>query len=139
MQQPSRVLVERDMNDPSLYSPSQIGLKSDIVLSLSARSHKKPVSRLNSPCVRLKEHERLSVSVTCVQSICSSSGPGENMGDQTGNDDSFETNCIFGGTPFRKSFESPSAWKSPLFISTFLSSPRIDTEITIEVLYMMSR
>ncbi|WJX35764.1 hypothetical protein P8452_23714 [Trifolium repens] len=132
VQQPSRVLVERDMNDPSLYSPSQIGLKSDIVLSLSARSHKNPVSRLNSPCVRLKEHERLSVSVTCVQSICSSSGPGENMGDQTGNDDSFETNCIFGGTPFRKSFESPSAWKSPLFISTFLSSPRIDTEITIE-------
>jgi hypothetical protein len=94
VQQPSRVLVERDMNDPSLYSPSQIGLKSDIVLSLSARSHKKPVSRLNSPCVRLKEHERLSVSVTCVQSICSSSGPEENMGDQTGNDDSFETNCM---------------------------------------------
>ncbi|XP_058785143.1 transcription factor MYB3R-1-like isoform X2 [Vicia villosa] len=129
---PSGVLVEHDMNDPSLYSPSQIGLKSDIVLSLSARSHKKPASRLNSPCVRLKEHERLSVSVTCVQSVCSSPGPGENMGDQTGNNGGFERNNIFGGTPYRKSFESPSAWKSPLFFSTFLTSPRLDTEITIE-------
>lgn len=92
MQQPSGVLVEHDINDPSLYSPRQIGLKSDIVLSLSARSHKKPASRLNSPCVRLKEHERLSVSVTCVQSVCTQSGPGESMGDQTGNDGGFERN-----------------------------------------------
>ncbi|CAI8599832.1 unnamed protein product [Vicia faba] len=132
VEQPSGVLVEHDMNDPLLYSPSRIGLKSDIVLSLSARSHKKPASRLSSPCVRLKEHERLSVSVTCVQSVCSSSGPGDNMGNQTGNDGGFERNNIFGGTPYRKSFESPSAWKSPLFFSTFLSSPRLDTEITIE-------
>lgn len=92
MQQSSGVLVEHDMNDPSLYSPSQIGLKSDIVLSLSARSHKKPASRINSPCVRLKEHERLSVSVTCVQSICSSPGPGDNIDDQTGKDGAFERN-----------------------------------------------
>lgn len=95
MQQPSRVLIEHDMNDPSLYSPNQVGLKSDIVLSLSARSHKKSVSRFSSPCVRLKEHERLSVSVTCVQSVCSSSIPGENMGDQTGNDGGFETNNMY--------------------------------------------
>lgn len=95
MQQPSRVLIEHDMNDPSLYSPNQVGLKSDIVLSLSARSHQKSVSRFSSPCVRLKEHERLSVSVTCVQSICSSSIPGENMDDQTGNDDGFETNNMY--------------------------------------------
>lgn len=40
----------------------------------------------------------------------------------------------FGGTPFRKSIESPSAWKSPWLFNTFLSSPRIETEITIEVL-----
>nr|XP_027190416.1 transcription factor MYB3R-1 isoform X2 [Cicer arietinum] len=132
VQQPSGVFVEHDMNDLSMYSPNQMGLKSDIFLTLSARNHKKSVSRLNSPCVRLKEHERLSVSVTCVQSVCSSSGAGENTGDQTGNDGGFETCSIFGGTPFRKSFESPSAWKSPLVFSTFLSSPRIDTEITIE-------
>ncbi|KAG5031089.1 hypothetical protein JHK85_015071 [Glycine max] len=108
VQQPSGILVEHDRNDLLLYSPDQ-------------------------------EHERLSVAVTCVQSI-SSSGPGENSGDHIGNDGVSthcgSDNCLFdfrfGGTPFRKSIESPSAWKSPWFMNTFLSSPRIDTEITIE-------
>ncbi|KAI7755419.1 hypothetical protein M8C21_027726, partial [Ambrosia artemisiifolia] len=36
----------------------------------------------------------------------------------------------FGDTPFKRSFESPSAWKSPWF--SFLPGPRIDTDITIE-------
>nr|GMC49108.1 myb-related protein 3R-1-like [Ipomoea batatas] len=38
----------------------------------------------------------------------------------------------FGETPFKRSIESPSAWKSPWFINSFLSSPRVDTEITLE-------
>ncbi|TKY74579.1 Myb-related protein 3R-1 [Spatholobus suberectus] len=131
VQQPSGILVEHDMNDLLLCSPDQINLKSERVLSLSARTKKNPCSRINSPSVWVKEHERLSVAVTCVQSV-SSSGPGENLGDHPGNDGGLETCSIFGGTPFRKSIESPSAWKSPWFINTFLSSPRIDTEITIE-------
>ncbi|KAH1110365.1 hypothetical protein GLYMA_04G080600v4 [Glycine max] len=132
VQQPSEILVEHDMNDLLLYSPDQVNLKSEKVLSLSARTKKNPCSRINSPSVWVKEHERLSVAVTCVQSI-SSSGSGENSGDHTGNDGGLETCNIFGGTPFRKSIESPSAWKSPWLINTFLSSPRIDTEITIEI------
>lgn len=40
----------------------------------------------------------------------------------------------FGGTPFKRSIESPSAWKSPWFINSFLPCPRIDTEITIQVI-----
>ncbi|WVZ20843.1 hypothetical protein V8G54_008165 [Vigna mungo] len=72
-----------------------------------------------------QEHERLSVAVTCIHSV-SSSGPGENSGDHTGNDGGGLETCSM------KSIESPSAWKSPWFINTFLSSPRIDTEITIE-------
>ncbi|XP_047148337.1 transcription factor MYB3R-1-like, partial [Vigna umbellata] len=131
VQQPSGVLVEHDVNDLLMYSPDQVNLKSERVLSLSARTKKNPCSRINSPSVWLKEHERLSVAVTCIHSV-SSSGPGENSGDHTGNDGGLETCSIFGGTPFRKSIESPSAWKSPWFINTFLSSPRIDTEITIE-------
>ncbi|KAK7351474.1 hypothetical protein VNO77_10964 [Canavalia gladiata] len=131
VQQSSGVLVEHDMSDLLLYSPDQINLKSDRILCASARTQKNPCSRINSPSVRVKEHERLSVAVTCVQSV-SLSGPGENSGDPTRNDAGFETCSIFGGTPFRKSIESPSAWKSPWFINTFLSSPRIDTEITIE-------
>lgn len=39
----------------------------------------------------------------------------------------------FGETPFKRSIESPSAWKSPWFINSFVPGPRIDTEITIEV------
>ncbi|CAJ1973866.1 unnamed protein product [Sphenostylis stenocarpa] len=131
VQQPSGVFVEHDINDLLMYSPDQVNLKSERVLSLSARTKKNPRSRINSPSVWLKEHERLSVAVTCIQSV-SSSGPGENSGDHIGNDGGLETCSIFGGTPFRKSIESPSAWKSPWFINTLLGSPRIDTEITIE-------
>ncbi|KAK7260733.1 hypothetical protein RIF29_27014 [Crotalaria pallida] len=152
VQQPSGVLVEHDINDRLLYSPDQVGL-SDRVLGSSARTPKKldnksleeapnqsiplklssenPCSSAKSPCVRAKEHERLSVAVTCVQSV-SSSAPGENSGDQTRNDGGFENSIIFGGTPFRKSLESPSAWKSPWLFNTFLSTPKFDREITIE-------
>lgn len=90
MQQPSGILVEHDRNDLLLYSPDQVNLKSEKVLSLSARTKKNPCSRINSPSVWVKEHERLSVAVTCVQSI-SSSGSGENSGDHTGNDGGLET------------------------------------------------
>ncbi|KAE9586500.1 putative transcription factor MYB-HB-like family [Lupinus albus] len=153
VQQPSGVLVEHDINDRLLYSPNQVGFKSDNILGSSARSPEKldnksleeapnqsiplklssenPCSNVNSPYVHAKEHERLSVAVTCVQSVCSST-PGENSGYQTRNDGGFETSNIFGSTPFRKSLESPSAWKSPWLLNTFLSSPRFDTEITIE-------
>ena len=86
MQQPSGVLVEHDLNNLLLNSPDQLG--SDKVLS--ARTNKNPCSSVNSPTIRIKENERLSIAVTCVQSICSSAA-GENSGDQTGNDGGFET------------------------------------------------
>ncbi|KAL4590722.1 hypothetical protein LXL04_003663 [Taraxacum kok-saghyz] len=41
-----------------------------------------------------------------------------------------ETCGIFGETPLKRSFESPSAWKSPWF--AFLPGPSVDTDITIE-------
>ncbi|MED6110735.1 hypothetical protein PIB30_045596 [Stylosanthes scabra] len=133
VQQCSGVLVERDPNNLLLNSPNQVGVKSDIVLS--ARTNKHACSSFNSPCIHVKENERVSIAVTCVQSVCSTATV-ENLGDQIGNDGGFETCNIFGDTPFRRSLESPSAWKSPWkspwFINTFLSSPRIDTEITIE-------
>ncbi|KAG4963152.1 hypothetical protein JHK82_039823 [Glycine max] len=140
-QQQSGVLVEHDVNDLSLSSPDQVGLNSDRGLDSSAKtpkslnksleaasnqsghlklSSKSPCPRVNScsPCVRAKEHEGLSVAVTRVQA------PGDNSGEQTRRDGGFETSSIFGGTP--------SAWKSPWFFNTFLSSPRLDTEILIE-------
>ncbi|KAI4379922.1 hypothetical protein MLD38_006159 [Melastoma candidum] len=46
---------------------------------------------------------------------------------------------MFGGTPFRRTIESPTAWKSPWFMNSFLPGPRIETEITIEDIgYFMS-
>ncbi|KAF7830131.1 transcription factor MYB3R-1-like [Senna tora] len=147
VQQPSGVLIEHDMNDLLLYSPNQIGFKSDRIHSSSAKTPKNlhnrsletapksfcgnPCASDGSPSVRVNELEVPSVPVTCTKSHCSSA-PGENPGDHSGNDASFETFNIFGGTPFRRSIESPSAWKSPWFINTFLSSPRIDTDITFE-------
>ncbi|GKG27330.1 hypothetical protein Tco_0403033, partial [Tanacetum coccineum] len=47
------------------------------------------------------------------------------------NDTCIETSHgIFGETPFKRSFDSPSAWKSPWF--SFMPGPRIDTEITVD-------
>ncbi|KAK7293871.1 hypothetical protein RJT34_16748 [Clitoria ternatea] len=152
--QPSGVLVEHDMNDLSLYSPDQVGLKSERVPGSSAKTPKSlnlksleaapnqsaplklssenSCSKVRTPCVRAKEHEKLSIAVARAHA------PGENSGDQTRKDGGgFES--IFGGTPFGKSLESPSAWKSPWFTNSFLSSPRFNTEITFEDFgYLMS-
>ncbi|KAI4316144.1 hypothetical protein L6164_024151 [Bauhinia variegata] len=146
---PSGVLVERDVNDFLLHSPDQV-FKSDSVLGSIEKTPKTEkntkseaaddqnfVSKsfsgnLRSPVVRLKEHENLSVAVTCVRSVCSSAPGEKNTADHPGNDTGFEAFNIFGGTPFRRSIESPSAWKSPWFIGTLLPSPRLDTEITFE-------
>lgn len=112
MQRPSGVLIEHDMNDLLLCSPDQIGFKSDRTHSSSARTPKylndgsleaamdqsipsktvqgNPCASVNSPSGRLKEHEIPSVPVTCVQPH-SSSAPGENSSDHTGNGAGFET------------------------------------------------
>lgn len=110
-QQQSGILVEHDMNDLSLSSPDQVGLKSDRGLDSSAKitkglnksleaasnqsghlklSSKSPCPRVNScsPCVRAKEHEGLSVAVTRVQA------PGDNSGEQTRRDGGFETSSM---------------------------------------------
>ncbi|KAK9683723.1 hypothetical protein RND81_10G160700 [Saponaria officinalis] len=39
---------------------------------------------------------------------------------------------FFGGTPFRRSMESPSGWKSPWYFSSLVSCPRFEPDITIE-------
>lgn len=106
-QEPSGVLVEHDVNDLTL-SPDQVGLKSNRGLGTSTKtpksmnrtleevpnqnghlklSSKNPCSRINSnsPCVRAKEHEKLSVAVTRVQA------PVDNSGEQTRKDGGFET------------------------------------------------
>ncbi|KAJ7965981.1 Myb-related protein 3R-1 [Quillaja saponaria] len=160
VQQPSGILVEHDMNDLLLYSPEQVGFKAGRILLSSVRTPKDqkdrrleaannqdflsgsssghPCTTVSFPNICGKDDVGCKVAVTSSQSVCLSS-PAENTSDKAGNDVGFETFSIFGGTPFKRSIESPSAWKSPWFINTFVPGPRVDTEITIEDMgYFMS-
>ncbi|KAG7972844.1 hypothetical protein I3843_07G202500 [Carya illinoinensis] len=160
VQQPSGILVEHNMNDLLLHSPDQVGSKADRLLGSSAITPKNqqprslaaaskqgisstlssgnPRAAVKSPAVFGKKHGSHSVVVTCVLSA-SSSAPLETTGHNVRNDAGVETFSIFSGTPFKRSIDSPSAWKSPWFINSFLPGPRVDTEIAIEDIgYFMS-
>lgn len=56
---------------------------------------------------------------------------GSMMLENLANEFGIEAN-IFGGTPFRRSIESPSAWKSPWFLNSLIPGSRFDTELTME-------
>nr|URY18752.1 MYB protein [Zanthoxylum bungeanum] len=152
VKKPTGILVEHNMND-LLFPPDQVGSKSDRALGLIARtprtqncksfgvtsnkgvsSEQSPRSTC-SPAMCKKNNESSSGAVASVQSFPSLAPTGDNAG----NDAGAENYNIFGDTPFKRSIESPSAWKSPWFINTFLPGPRVDTEITIEDIgYFMS-
>ncbi|XVE53715.1 hypothetical protein DITRI_Ditri03aG0024800 [Diplodiscus trichospermus] len=161
VQRPSAVLVEHNINDILLFSPDQVGFKADRPLlasstrtprnkyhkSFGAISNQGVASEclsgnacivVSSPTLKIKNSEGHSISVTAVQCTNSSATP-ENLVDNAGIDAATENYNIFGETPFRRSIESPSAWKSPWFINSFVPGPRIDTEISIEDIgYLMS-
>ncbi|PQM39149.1 transcription factor MYB3R-1 [Prunus yedoensis var. nudiflora] len=147
-QQTSGVLVEHNANDLLLCSP--VGCKAEKALGTSTRTPRsqfrksfeatnpgvpsksfsaRQCASVKSPTICVKKHESYSLADTCVQSD-SLSAPPETTGDNAGNDISIEN--IFGDTPFKRSIESPSAWKSPWFINSFVPGPRVDTEISIE-------
>ncbi|MBA0839116.1 hypothetical protein Goarm_004882, partial [Gossypium armourianum] len=156
IQQPSAVLIEHNVNDLLLFSPDRAGLKADQPLLPSSirtprnQCHKsfRAISNqglsgnacliVGSPTLKVKNSDGHSISVTAVQ-CTNSPATLENLADNAGIDTAIENYNIFGGTPFRRSIESPSAWKSPWFINSFIPGPRIDTEITIEDIgYVMS-
>ncbi|XP_038886309.1 transcription factor MYB3R-1 [Benincasa hispida] len=77
-------------------------------------------------------------TATCLNSEPTAAAA-EVIGDNVSKESSIETMTIFGGTPFKRSIESPSAWKSPWFINSFLFGPRMDTDVPMEeVGYFMS-
>ncbi|XWS26314.1 hypothetical protein CRYUN_Cryun26dG0021500 [Craigia yunnanensis] len=154
VQRPLAVLVEHNINDILLFSPDQVGLKADGPLSASSirtprnkyRKSFEAISNqgfaseclsgnacivVSSPTLKTKNSEGHSIAVTAVQ-CTDSSATLENLVDNAGIDAAIENYNIFGETPFKRSIESPSAWKSPWFINSFVPGPRIDTEITIE-------
>ncbi|KAH7524207.1 hypothetical protein FEM48_Zijuj06G0094700 [Ziziphus jujuba var. spinosa] len=149
---PSEILVEHNINDLLLYSPDQVNLKAERALGSGMKTPRNQYHKSSEPtsnqCVGQTSAERqcasvcspsisgkklvsCSVAETCVQSDSSLILP-EMMGCNAGSDATTETISMFGSTPFKRSIESPSAWKSPWFINSFLPCPRIDTEITIE-------
>ncbi|KAE8664406.1 Myb-related protein 3R-1 [Hibiscus syriacus] len=104
---------------------------------------------VSSPTLEVKNREGHSITVTAVQ-CTNSSATLENLADNAGIDAATENynmsasaapccdyNCYSAYYAIRwnsiqRSIESPSAWKSPWFINSFIPGPRIDTEITTE-------
>ncbi|KAK4786279.1 hypothetical protein SAY86_002968 [Trapa natans] len=147
------ILSEHDLNDMLLYSPDQTSQRTDNKLSGTiTRTPRKPCSGIVATCSGHMYSSGNScppitsspVSRTCgsSQKLASASKMCLHTSaplDTVVNTASHESMGLFSGTPFRRSIESPSAWKSPWFLHSFLPGPRIDTEITIEDIgYIMS-
>ncbi|MCD7469523.1 DNA binding transcription coactivator transcription factor [Datura stramonium] len=150
IKQPPGVLVELSSND-MLFSPDRFLIKCDRATSLSNKA-------LGNQYARRLEAASNQVTVSssfetsCLSSVCSPDILGkrrssvviatsmqsttstalENTAKNSENGFGAETSNIFGETPFKRSIESPSAWKSPCFMNSFLSSPRYDTELAFE-------
>ncbi|GLT48230.1 hypothetical protein SLA2020_218690 [Shorea laevis] len=146
------ILVEHNKNDLLLFSPDQGGLKVDKTFALTAQtptsqlrkisgvisnrahasenSSENPCLLVCSPTARTKNNENHLIAVTSVE-CTTSSAPLESKV-HGGNDTVPEYFNIFGETPFKRSIDSPSAWKSPWFINSFLPGSIEDIE------YLMS-
>ncbi|KAI3717652.1 hypothetical protein L1987_69406 [Smallanthus sonchifolius] len=109
--QSSGVLTERNLDNLSFFSPDKFTTKSDTP---------------NSGCKKSSQVQVTAMSSSMQSSAPSSQIPVENSAVDT----LVETFGMFGETPLKRSFESPSAWKSPWF--SFVPGPRVDTDITIE-------
>ncbi|XP_022854928.1 transcription factor MYB3R-1-like [Olea europaea var. sylvestris] len=150
------IFVERDMNDLLFFSPDRFGIKSDTAIGLSAKAFGNKLSRrLDSASKHvaiLSSSEIPGLSVVCSPRMCAkkdvsklattSSLPSsslENKDENSSKGVHIENKSIFEGTPFKINIESPSAWRSPWFVNSFLPGPRVDTDITIEDIgYFMS-
>ncbi|XP_011090064.1 transcription factor MYB3R-1 isoform X2 [Sesamum indicum] len=146
----SGILVEHDMNDLIFFSPDRFGSKNDRAIGPSPRALGNQYSRrldaLSKNGAILSSSETSCFSVICSPRLCTkkdgtnlvistslqSLSPSDKKAESSGTGVASENNSIFVETPFKRSIESPLAWKSPWFINTFVPGPRIDTDITIE-------
>ncbi|XP_041990156.1 transcription factor MYB3R-1-like [Salvia splendens] len=147
--EPSGVLLEHDVNDLLFFSPERYILKNDRTVGISARTLAKQSSRRLD--AESKHGAILTSSDACFSFICSprlgskdrtnlfittslqSLSPSAKKVESSGKGLASENNNIFvESTPYKRSMDSPSAWKSPWFINGFDPGPRVDTDITIE-------
>ncbi|GAV91103.1 Myb_DNA-binding domain-containing protein [Cephalotus follicularis] len=145
MQQLSGVLVEHNMNNLLLFSPDQVRSRADRTLGSSSQTPNNLYRRsLGAKSDQGDQGVALETSIGNSPTVCRKndgrhSAALENASGNGRNDATNENFSIFGETPFKRSIESPSAWKSPWFLNSFLPGPRIDTDITIEDIgYFMS-
>ncbi|KAE8687637.1 Aspartate aminotransferase 3 [Hibiscus syriacus] len=149
-QRPSAVLVEHNLNDLLFLSPYHDNLKGNRALSSGSGTPRKQYHKssgaisnqgfasecssgnacivVSYPTPKIKRGDANPIAVTAVSATLENSA--ENAGNAAADD--IENCNMFGKTPLKISMESPSAWKSPWFINSFVPGPRIDTEITIE-------
>lgn len=142
---PRGILVERSLSDTQFSTPDgagpKSGLKSSERPSGAGKSSKNTCKKgaiseagadkagtAASPrsLGERKQGNNFAISVQSVTAISTE------MVDSLISEVGAENLNIFGGTPFRRSIESPSAWKSPWYFSSLSPGPRIDTDITIE-------
>uniref|UniRef100_A0A1J3GKV7 Myb-related protein 3R-1 n=1 Tax=Noccaea caerulescens TaxID=107243 RepID=A0A1J3GKV7_NOCCA len=122
----SGVLSENNTNKPVvLSSPGKSVTKAEKAQVSTPRNH------LQRTLMATSNKEQHSSASLCLV-INSPSRARNTEGHLVDNETSNENFSIFCGTPFKRGLESPSAWKSPFYINSLLSSPRFDTEITIE-------
>ncbi|KAL6544296.1 hypothetical protein OROGR_010793 [Orobanche gracilis] len=141
------VLVEHDVNDMIFVSPDHFGVKTEKSTGLSARAHCSRKAATISKHGAVSYSTDAGFSVICSPRLCKkkdgtnlivaaslhSLSPAEKKDESSGKGiGGFESNSTFINTPFKKSMESPSAWKSPWFLNGFVPGPRVDTDITIE-------
>ncbi|KAL1552415.1 hypothetical protein AAHA92_13215 [Salvia divinorum] len=122
----SGILVEHDMNDILFFSPDRFGTKSDKTNCPSAKAlgnlYTRRIESISKPGHVLSSAEKDGTSFLIPTSLQSSSPTEKNA----------ESSGMYVGTPFKRSMECPSPWKSPWFGNTFIPGPRVDTDITIE-------
>ncbi|CAI0441329.1 unnamed protein product [Linum tenue] len=135
----SELLIgEESLSDLLLFSPDARTPRNLHRRILATLSEKVVTAGSSSPTVNKKNEGQSSVAVTATKPVPSLSAPAENTV-ATSSTTTATGNDLFGGTPFRRSIESPSAWKSPWFMNSFLPGPRVDTEISVEDMgYLLS-